>query len=102
MRKLTAALAILAAIGLAGCDHYKARQLGHAIEARNLPAGAKLMSVQWKDESLWRLYYLPGTRQCIFEEESALLKNLQGKVIFNECEPAALMTPTPAPPSDGS
>lgn len=101
MRKLTAALLILPVLGLAGCDQFLARNYGFTAKARALPEGAKLMSVSWKGESLWRLYYLPSTRQCIFEEESAV-GSLEGKVVIDGCEPLAIVTASPAQPSPGT
>lgn len=84
------ALLILAALSmaLAGCDQYFARAFGGTVEYK-LPAGAQMVTMTWKDTSLWVLYYEPATGRCVFEE-SGVMGIAEGKVIIPNCNPVAL------------
>lgn len=95
MRKLTAILALLAAtISMSGCDQMMARSFGGTVTVRPLPAEAELITMTWKGDSLWVLYYLPSTKQCIFSEDSSV-GALEGKAIIENCKPAALVQTMP-------
>lgn len=94
MRKLTALFALLAAISLSGCDQMMARSFGGTVTVRPLPSEAELITMTWKGDSLWVLYYLPSTKQCIFSEDSSV-GALEGKAIIENCKPAALANATP-------
>lgn len=89
MRKLTLALALLCSLVLAGCDRYIARKYGGNVTLTELPANAKLINLTWKDYSLWMLYYLPDTKQCVFKE-SASVGVFEGAVTIPNCNPLML------------
>lgn len=89
MRKLTALAALLSLTALTGCDQMFARNFGGTVHVKPLPAEAQLINMTWKGDSLWVLYYLPSTKQCIFQEDSSL-DTLEGKAIIDNCKPAEL------------
>lgn len=88
MRKITTLALFLAAIGLAGCDQMLARSWGGTVIVKQ-PADTQLVTMTWKGDSLWLLYYQPSTKRCIFEEDSSI-GALEGKVIIENCNPATL------------
>lgn len=54
-----------------------------------LPERAQLISMTWKDDSLWILYYDPVTQKCLFTEDSRL-GVLQGAVQVKGCNPVGV------------
>lgn len=88
MKKIYCTLALLAALGLAGCDQYLARSYGGTVTTR-IPAGTQLVTVTWKGAELWVLYYDPKTKECVFAEDSAL-NVLEGTVKIPDCNPVLI------------
>lgn len=89
MRKFSLYLALLCSLVLAGCDQYLARNYGGNVTLTELPANAKLVHLTWKENSIWMLYYLPDTKQCVFKE-SASVGVLEGVVTIPNCNPLML------------
>lgn len=54
-----------------------------------LPDKAQLMTMTWKEDSLWVMYYDPSTQKCVFAEDSRL-GVLQGDVQVKNCNPLGL------------
>lgn len=94
MSRLVTLLLACACLVFAGCEQYVARSFGGKIQYQ-LPEGAQLIGMTWKDVDLWVLYYLPQKGQCVFAE-SAAIGVLEGSVVIDKCNPATLHTaPTP-------
>lgn len=90
MHKLLLSTLVLVAALLSGCDQMAARTFGGSVNLPLLPANAQLISMTWKGSSLWVLYYLPDTRQCVFKEDAAG-GVLEGVVTLNNCVPASFV-----------
>ena len=90
MHKLQLSTLVLVAALLSGCDQMAARTFGGSVNLPLLPANARLISMTWKGSSLWVLYYLPDTRQCVFKEDAAG-GVLEGVVTLNNCVPASFV-----------
>lgn len=84
-----ALLVIATSIGVALSSESPAtsRQFGSSVSLA-IPPGAQLVSMTWKDDSLWHLYYLPGENTCVFKENS-LLGVLEGSVTVPNCNLAS-------------
>ena len=54
----TAVIIAAAVLALAGCDRYATRTFGGETKI-NIPTGTQLVSMTWKDNDLWYLYYAP-------------------------------------------
>lgn len=78
-------LGVVASIGvtLFGGSQAASRRLG-ATTSLAIPPGAQLVSMTWKEDSLWHLYYLPAENKCVFRE-SAPLGVLEGSVVVQNC-----------------
>ena len=69
-------------------ENVAARRWGGTMNV-TLPENAQLMSMTWKEDSLWVIYYDQITQKCIFAEDSRL-GVLQGDVQVKNCKPLGL------------
>lgn len=69
-------------------ENIAARRWGGTMTV-TLPENAQLMTMTWKEDSLWVMYYEPGNKKCIFAEDSRL-GLLQGDVQVKNCNPLGL------------
>jgi hypothetical protein len=87
-RIITTAMA-LTLLALCGCSQNSmTRAFGGNMEYK-LPEGTQLITMTWKDTSLWVLYYEPKTKKCFFAESSGV-GVMEGTVTIPNCSPAAL------------
>lgn len=85
--KFASRLAIIgaAAFLLAGCGQEASRKWGGDISFV-APQDVQLVSMTWKESSLWVLYYLPAEKACVFKESSHW-GVLEGSVTVLNCNP---------------
>ncbi|MDT8924792.1 hypothetical protein RBE51_18540 [Pseudomonas taiwanensis] len=55
----------------------------------SLPAGARLMNMTWKEDSVWYLYHDPVSGNCYFKEDSRH-GLIEGGVVVKSCNPVGL------------
>ena len=93
-------VAVLSLGLLSGCQQWLARTWG-GNTAITVPAGEQLVTITWKETSLWVLTYNPMTKTCFFRENSAAGK-FEGTVTVPNCTPvqpfAAMNGAAPATP----
>jgi hypothetical protein len=92
-RTILASLAIIGTLSLTGCQQYFARNFGGTMTL-NLPQGEQLVSMTWKQTSLWVLTYNPTTKTCHFREDSGG-GVLEGEVKIPNCTPALMVGQVP-------
>jgi len=85
---LAAGLVASAVATFIGWDQSTARHMGGSM-TMEIPPGAQLVSMAWKGETLWNLYYLPADGRCVFKEVSPL-GVLDGSVVVPNCNPVGL------------
>lgn len=76
---------------LTGCGQWAARTFGGST-TYNLAPGEQLITITWKESSLWVLTYNPATKECKFQENSTG-GALEGAVHIPNCTPLQLAGP---------
>ena len=85
-------LSAVALVSLAGCDQWAARTFGGST-TYELPPGEQLITITWKESSLWVLTYNPATKECKFRESSTG-GTLEGTVRIPNCTPLQVASTT--------
>jgi hypothetical protein len=93
-KTLTILVAVLSLGLLSGCSQWFARAWGGSTTV-NIPAGEQLVTMTWKQTSLWVLTYNPVTRECKFSENSAA-GVFEGTVHVPNCVPLQMTAASPA------
>ena len=87
MKKIILAIFALATIGMISCSGNNRAKNYRGTETINLPAGQKLITITWKDNSIWYLTQPMKTTDAPvtsrFQEKSSK-GMLEGTVIINE------------------
>jgi ABC-type uncharacterized transport system auxiliary subunit len=86
-RALTVWVIALLCGALVGCGPDVAHNTGRS-SSYKLPDNAELITMTWKDHSLWVLYFEPASKRCIFAERASL-NVLDGPVVIENCTPYA-------------
>jgi len=66
-------------------DNFLTRRWGGSMIVK-LPENAQMIGMTWKENSLWYQYYLPGTNECVFREDSPI-GIIEGEVRTPNCNP---------------
>lgn len=69
-------------------ENIAARKWGGTMSI-SLPANSQLMSMTWKEDSVWYLYYDQSSGNCYFKEDSRH-GLIEGGVIVKSCNPLGL------------
>jgi len=88
MKKTLTSLVLAAmalSFALSGCGQWAARTFGGST-TYNLAPGEQLITITWKESSLWILTYNPATKECKFQENSTG-GALEGTVHIPNCTP---------------
>lgn len=88
-------VAVLSLGLLSGCQQWMARTWGGDTTI-NVPAGEQLVTITWKETSLWVLTYNPQTKTCFFRENSAA-GQFEGTVTVPNCIPVQPLAAAPLP-----
>ncbi|TFG99662.1 hypothetical protein E4H12_01820 [Candidatus Thorarchaeota archaeon] len=73
---------------LTGCtDNQRAKAYGGTAKIKKPNPEWQLVTLTWKAEELWTLWYEPSTNKCYFKEDSSF-GVIEGTVIVENCSPA--------------
>lgn len=94
MKKSIAILiSILSLSILSGCNQALTRSFGGKATV-HIPGDEQMLSITWKESSLWILTYKPSTKECLFRENSAA-GVLEGVVQIPDCTPLQVTPQVP-------
>lgn len=81
---------ITSLVFLAGCtENERAKQFGGTATLKPSNAEWRLVTLTWKANELWGLWYEPSTGKCYFKEDSSW-GVMEGVVVIENCKPYAI------------
>jgi hypothetical protein len=86
MRLIIPTLLALSSFLLAGCTNNSAARSYGGHSSLELPEGVQLITLTWKGDSLWVLYFDPKDKSCTFTEKSSF-GLMQGSITIPNCDP---------------